>query len=48
MYDDSPQSYGTVEELRGVLDDSAGDLTLVDSADFTTRYWRTTLTVPGS
>jgi hypothetical protein len=34
MYDASPQSYGTVEELRGVLDDSAGDLTLVDSADF--------------
>ena len=34
MYDSSPQSYGTVEELRGVLDDTGGDLTLVDSADF--------------
>lgn len=34
MYDASPQSYGTVEELRGVLDETAGDLTLVDSADF--------------
>ncbi|NHZ73107.1 MAG: pyridoxal-phosphate dependent enzyme [Nitrospirae bacterium] len=34
MYDASPQSYGTVEGLRGVLDETAGDLTLVDSADF--------------
>jgi len=34
MYDASPQSYGTVEELRGILDETAGDLTLVDSADF--------------
>lgn len=36
MYDSSPQSYGTVDELRGVLDDTGGDLTLVDSADFRT------------
>jgi len=34
MYDASPQSYGTVEELRGILDETEGDLTLVDSADF--------------
>jgi hypothetical protein len=34
MYDSSPQSYGTVDALRGVLDDTGGDLTLVDSADF--------------
>ncbi len=34
MYDASPQSYGTVEELRGILDETAGDLTLVDSTDF--------------
>jgi len=34
MYDSSPQTYGTVDELRGVLDETAGDLTLVDSVDF--------------
>ena len=34
MYDARPQSYGTVEELRGVLDETEGDLTLVDSDDF--------------
>jgi hypothetical protein len=34
MYDSHPQTYGTVEELRGILDETEGDLTLVDSGDF--------------
>jgi hypothetical protein len=33
MYDTSPQSYGTVDELRRILEETGGDLTLVDAGD---------------
>ena len=34
MYDSNPQTYGTVEELRAILDETDGDLTLVEARDF--------------
>ena len=34
MYDSTPQTYGTVDELRRILEETEGDLVLVDSRDF--------------
>lgn len=34
MYDSSPQTYGTVDELRRILEETEGDLAVVDSRDF--------------
>jgi len=34
MYDEAPRSYGTFEELRGLLHASAGDLTTINRAEF--------------
>jgi len=34
MYDSSPQTYGTVDELRRILEETDGDLAVVDSRDF--------------
>ena len=37
MYDGEPRSYGTFDELRGILLNTGGDLTTVDHDDF--RQW---------
>jgi threonine synthase len=34
MYDSRPQTYGTVDELRRILEETEGDLAVVDSRDF--------------